>query len=77
VSGTQCKSFYVCSNGFLNIISCPNGLLFDSGRKICDYSNFVYCSETALATTSGKNSQNQYTVNLKKFYNKKIKKDAI
>ena len=45
------NQFYRCSNGYLNILNCPEGLEFDNSIKSCDWPNAVGVS-TSTSTTS-------------------------
>lgn len=33
----HCSKFYKCPNGYLYILSCPRGLVFNSAQKMCDH----------------------------------------
>ena len=33
----DCESFYQCSNGIPHLMPCPNGLLYDPRKKLCNF----------------------------------------
>jgi len=40
----SCEQFYVCSEGSLNVHSCPNGLHFSPTHKLCDFPQNANCA---------------------------------
>ena len=47
---TDCKMYYKCGLDGLIEYSCPNGLLFDSKEKKCNYPNKVICYQNSSTT---------------------------
>ena len=54
VRGTNCRKFYSCMNNKINVLSCQEGLLFDTVLRRCNYANSVFCSETDLTKNKSK-----------------------
>jgi Lytic polysaccharide mono-oxygenase, cellulose-degrading/Chitin binding Peritrophin-A domain len=46
---SACARFYHCVNGAVQgtPIACPNGLLFDEGKQLCDWANQVSCQSAS------------------------------
>nr|QDA39872.1 chitinase 4 [Phenacoccus solenopsis] len=41
----DCSSFYVCDGGRLNKRKCPNGLLWNKQKRLCDWTYNVRCNQ--------------------------------
>ncbi len=40
----SCELFYMCSEGSLDVLSCPNGLHFNAAHKLCDFPQNANCA---------------------------------
>lgn len=61
---TDCKSYYVCSNGNLLRGTCPAGFLFNEVGQLCDFPQNVRCTscdeKKGIYTQSIKDDCEQY-----------------
>ena len=49
----SCTQFNRCSNGYLTVDTCPDGLAFDTPMKACNYADQVTCTSTSVTDPVG------------------------